>query len=120
MHITKPAFVVAFFALMLSSCGNRQDQAPKAAWTAEQKKEFKDNCFTSTRFSFEQMGKRLDSARIVTICDCTATEIESKYNYGAASRIPKAEIQSILKAALEKCAPDAMSAPNTDSLAPAR
>lgn len=120
MNIIKPAFTFVLFTLTLSACGSRQDQGPKEAWTAEQKKEFKDNCFTSTRFSFEQMGKQLDSTRISTICDCTAAELESKYNYGAASRIPKAEIQSILKAALEKCAPDVMNAPDTDSLAPAR
>lgn len=120
MNLIKPVFVFALAPLFLSACGNRSDQGPKEAWTAEQKKEFKDNCFTSTRFSFEQMGKQLDSTHISNICDCTAAEIESKYNYGAASRIPKAEIQSILKAALEKCAPDVMNAPNTDSLAPAR
>ncbi|RYD97336.1 MAG: hypothetical protein EOP54_11215 [Sphingobacteriales bacterium] len=120
MYTIKSALSFAFLALVLSSCGNQTEEQEKKAWTAPQKKEFKDNCFTSTRFSFEQMGKHLDSARISTICDCTAFEIESQYNYDAASRIPKAKIQAILGAALQKCAPDMMDAPDTDSLAPKR
>lgn len=120
MYSIKSALYFTLFALPLSSCGNQPEQQEKKAWTAAQKKEFKDNCFTSTRFSFEQMGKPLDAARIGTICDCTAQQLESQYNYDAATRIPKAKVQDILKAALEKCAPDVMETPNIDSSAPAR
>lgn len=120
MYPIKSALSLAVFALALSSCGSQPENQEKKAWTDAQKKEFKDNCFTSTRFSFEQMGKRLDSSRISTICDCTALELERQYNYDATSRIPKAKIQSILSAALEKCAPDMMDAPDIDSLAPKR
>lgn len=120
MYSIKSALYFALFTLPLSSCGNQPEQQEKKAWTAAQKQEFKDNCFTSTRFSFEQMGKPLDAARINTICDCTAQQLESQYNYNATKRIPKAEVQEILKAALDKCAPDVMETPNTDSLAPQR
>lgn len=120
MYSNKSTLYFVLFAFGLSSCGNQAGQQEKKAWTDAQKKEFKDNCFTSTRFSFEQMGKPLDAARIGTICDCTAQQLESQYNYDAAKRIPKAKIQDILKAALEKCAPDVMEMPDTTGLAPKR
>ncbi|GEM_PF-1285180 len=120
MYTIKSALSFALLALTLSSCGNQPENQEKKAWTEAQKKEFKDNCFTSTRFSFEQIGKPLDAARINTICDCTALELESQYNYEATKRIPKAKVQEILRAALEKCAPDIMETPDADSLAPKR
>ncbi len=120
MHTIKFALPLTLCAFLLSSCGTQPENQEKKAWTDSQKKEFKDNCFTSTRFSFEQMGKPLDAARISTICDCTAQQLESQYNYDAATRIPKAKVQEILKTALEKCAPDVMDTSGIDSSAPAR
>ncbi|MBL7707117.1 MAG: hypothetical protein JNM21_16350 [Taibaiella sp.] len=118
MYFIKSALYFSLFSLALSSCGNQPQHQEKKAWTDAQRKEFKDNCFTSTRFSFEQMGKPLDAARISTICDCTAQQLESQYSYDAAKRIPKAKVQDILKTALEKCAPGVMDTLDTTGLAP--
>lgn len=120
MHSIKSALFFALSAFLLSSCGTQPENQERKAWTNAQKKEFKDNCFTSTRFSFEQMGKALNDSRINTICDCTSQQLESQYNYDATKRIPKAKVQEILKVALEKCAPDVMDTPDTDSLASKR
>lgn len=120
MYSIKSTFYLALIALSFCSCGDQPGQQEKKAWTATQKKVFKDNCFTSTRFSFEQMGKPLDATRINMICDCTALELESQYNYEATKRIPKAKVQEILRIALEKCAPDLTGTPTTDSVVPKR
>lgn len=119
MSYFKTTLCFIAIAFTLSSCGSSEPQE-KEAWTDAQKKEFKDNCFTSTRFSFQQMGKPLADAQINTICDCTAQEIESQYSYKAASRIPKAKVQEILSAALEKCAPDVMAQAAADTIVPAK
>ncbi len=95
-------------ATISSACGGGENNDAKKPWTAKEKQEFKDGCFLSTRFSLEQMKQAADSANIVSICACTADEIESQYNFEAAKRIPKAEINKILEKALAKCAPEAM------------
>ena len=105
----------AVFALSLSACGGDTESDTKTAWTAKERKVFREGCFLSARFSFEQLKQQVDSADIVTICNCTADEVESQYNFAAAKRIPKAEIHKIIGDALVKCAPEAALDQNADT-----
>lgn len=113
----KRFYMLAAGTMILSiSCGNDAANEPKKPWTEKERKEFRDGCFLSARFSFEQMKQAVDSADIVSICDCTADEIEAQHNFAAAKRIPKAEVNKILEKALEKCAPQAMEPETMDTM----
>lgn len=112
----KYSYLLAAGAIILNiSCDNDAANEPKKAWTTKERKEFRDGCFLSARFSFEQLKQNVDSADIVNICDCTADEIEAQHNFAAAKRIPKAEINKILEKALEKCAPQVMEQRDADT-----
>lgn len=108
---------LALLALTFSwaACNSDVKNEAKTPWTAKERQDFRDGCFLSARFSFEQMKQNVDSVDLITICNCTADDIESQYNFAAAKRIPKAKINEILEKALAKCAPEVMFKQAVDS-----
>lgn len=108
--------IISFSSSLLIGCGSSNDESVKTPWTEKEKGEFAHNCFTSTRFSLAQMKIVATEAQIKEVCDCTANTIEAEYNFDAAKRIPKAKVESILSAALQKCAPELMKHPAADSV----